>query len=174
MTVNIYFSDESGGTSISDTFNFGEGSPGSATTPKDIFIRHDGVNAKITNCSFYVTRCMSESYTGADANADLTELLGFGDSGYGLQINQVIPVGGWSPGDEFEESDCDSFRNGHGDINNKIVLSEDAISIGAKDGASIAIGGEAHVQIRYNIPSSVYHGSGQRGLTMVFAYDATS
>lgn len=173
MTTNIYFSNTSGGLSMSDTYDFGTVTPGNYSSPVDVFIRHDAVNAKITNCAFYVARCMSESYDGDDPNSDLIELLGFGDSDKGFQINQTIPVG-WTEGDEFGSSDWDSFKNGHGDINNKIALSEDAISIGAVDGASIAVGGEAHIQFRYYIPSSVSAGAGNRGISMVFAYDATS
>lgn len=174
MTVNIVFSSTSAGNAMAETQDSGEVTPGNDSVFQDIFIRHDAVNAPITNCAWYITRAVSPNYLGSDADADLTEILGWGDSDEGFRINQVIPVS-WTIGDEFEDVNWNSFKNGSGDINNQIPLDEDSISIGTPAGNSvIPVSGEAHVQVKWTLPSSIPAGSGYRGLSLVFAYSATS
>jgi hypothetical protein len=174
MTVNLVFSTTSAGDSMADTQDSGAVIPGTESDIINLFVRHDAVNAPITNCAWYITRCVSDNYTGENANDDLVEILGWGDLGNGFQINQVIPVG-WTDGDEFDSSDWLAFRNGSGDINNQIILDEDSLSIGTPAGDGIIpVGGESHVQLRWKVPSSVPSGSGTRGLTLVMAYSATS
>jgi hypothetical protein len=166
MTVNIIFSSTSGGDSMADTQDSGSVSPKDESTAQDIYIRHDAVNAPITDCSWYITRCVSLTYLGNDPDEDLTEILGWGASATeGFMINQI----------DSGTAVWDSFRVGHGDINNQIILDEDAISIGtpAGDGV-IPVAGEAHVQVKWVIPTSPSRGTGYRGLSLIFAYSATS
>lgn len=173
MTVNIIFSDTSAGDAIADTQDSGTVVPGAESDVHDLFIRHDAVAAAITNCAWYVTRCVSTNYLGSDADSDLTEVLAWGDAGDGFLVNQTAPAG-WTIGDIFPTA-FDPFSNGHGDIDNSIPLDEDSIVIGTPAGDGIIpIAGEAHVQVRWSIPSSVALGSGYRGLSLVFAYSATS
>ena len=174
MTVNIVFSDTSGGNAMAETQDSGTVTPGADSDEQDLFIRHDAVSAAITNCAWYITRCVSTGYLGSDADSDITEILGWGDSGDGFQINQVAPPS-WTEGSPFGSGDWDIFKNGHGDIDNQIPLDEDSIILGtpAGDGV-IPVGGEAHVQVKWAIPSDVALGSGYRGLSLVFAYSATS
>ena len=175
MTVNITLSDESGGNSLSDTQDSGTVVPGNESDFQDVFIRHDAAVNPITDCAWYVTRCVSTTYQGSDPDADLIEILGWGDGGSdGFVINQVIPVA-WTIGDQFAIVNDDLFKNSHGDENTQIQLPTTAINIGTPAGAGqIPVAGEAHVQFRWKTPSSVTLGSGYRGLTVVFAYSATS
>ena len=174
MTVNIIFSETSAGDSMAETQEpDAPVTPGNESDAWDLFIRSDAVNADVTNCAWYITRFVSPNYLGDDADADLIEILGWGDGNDGFRINQVIPPS-WTIGDDFDPADYDSFRNGHGDIDNQIPLSEDAI-IGTSSGDGVLpIGEEAHVQVRFEIPASVPSGSGYRGVSLVFAYSATS
>jgi len=174
MTVNITFSSISAGNSMADTQDSGTVTPGDDSDVQDIFIRSDAVNANLTNCAWYITRCVSTSYLGSDADSDITEILGWGDDGDGFQINQIIP-GAWTINDDFAPGTWKTFRNGYGDINNQIPLDADALVSGAAVADRILpINDEAHVQVRWKIPSSVSLGSGYRGLSIVFAYSATS
>lgn len=171
MTVNIVISATSSGDSMADTQDSGIVIPGDDSDELDLFIRHDGI-AAITNCAWYITRCVSANYLGADADSDLTEVLSWGDGAEGFQLNQVVPVS-WTIGDPFDPP-WDPFANGHGDIDNQIPLDEDSIIQGTPAGDTIPIAGEAHVQVKWTIPSTVALGSGYRGVSLVFAYSATS
>jgi len=175
MTVNLTISGVSGGDSLADTVDGGTVSPGSDTAFQDLFIRHDALVNPITDCAWYLQRYVGSSYLGDDADADLTEILGWGDSALGgFKINQVIPVG-WTTGTQFTVGNDQLFKNSYGDINNQLALSQNAINIGtpAGDGV-IPLAGEAHVQIRCSIPSAVAGGAGNRAVTLVLAYSATS
>lgn len=173
MTVNVIFSSTSAGDSMAETQDSGTVEPGDESLYHDIFIRHDAVAAAITNCAWYMTRCVSSSYLGTDADTDLTEVFGWGDAGDGFWINQTAPVS-WTIGQEFPTT-FDIFANGHGDIDNQIPLDKDSIIIGSVvTGGTIPVGGEAHVQMKWSIPSDVPLGSGYRGISIVFAYSATS
>ena len=175
MTVNIVFSNTSAGSQMAETQDSGTVTPGDESDIHDLFIRHNGISS-ITNCAWYITRCVSTSYLGSDADSDITEVLSWGDSGDGFIINQILPVS-WTSGPFAASGDAswDNFRNGHGDINAPITLDEDSISIGTPAGNGvIPANGEAHVQLKWSIPTSVSLGSGYRGLSLVFAFSATS
>lgn len=175
MTINVTFSNISGGDSLSDTTDMGSAIPGAESLVQDIFIRHDAIVNPITDCAFYIQRYVGSNYLGEDEDEDLTELLSWGDEATGgLVLNQVIPPS-WSYGDQFDESDDQLFKNGYGDINNQLLLDEDSINIGTPAGDGVVpLGGEAHVQVRFKVPSSVPGGAGYRAATVVFSYSATS
>ena len=174
MTVNITISDTSGSDSLSDTVDLGTGEPGADTDVQDLFVRHDAVSASITDCAFYVTRYTGSSYLGQDVDDDLDEILGWGDlASGGFTINQVIPVG-WAQGDQFSISNDQVFKNGYGDINSQLILLTSAINIGTPVEGEIPVAGEAHVQVRCQVPSSVPDGAGYRAIQLVMAYSATS
>jgi hypothetical protein len=175
MTVNITFSNVSGGDSLSDTVDLGSVEPGNESSWQDIFIRHDAVVNEITDCAWYLQRYVGSSYLGENEDDDLTELMSWGDAATGgFIINQVIPPS-WTYGEQFNTGDDQLIKNGYGDINNQLILDEDAINIGtpAGDGV-IPVAGEAHIQARFKVPSSVPNGAGYRAATLVFSYSATS
>lgn len=175
MTVNITFSNVSGGDSLADTVDLGSVTPGNDSDFQDLFIRHDAIVNPITDCAWYLQRYVGSSYQGEDEDSDLTELLSWGDAGTGgFIINQVIPPS-WGYGTQFDVLNDQLIKNGYGDINNQLILDEDSIDIGTPAGDGIIpIAGEAHVQVRFKIPSSVPAGAGYRAATLVFSYSATS
>jgi hypothetical protein len=179
MTVNITFSETSGGDSIDDSADLGRVVPGEETETADIldlFIRHDATVSPITDCAWYMQRYVGSNYKGVNGeDADLEEILSWGDDASGgIIINQVIPAG-WTEGTQFDEVNDQIFKNGYGDIDSQLTLKEDAISIGtpAGDGV-IPVSGEAHVQLRVKVPASVPAGAGYRMTLVVFSYSATS
>lgn len=181
MTVNIVASGTSGGDSLADTNDLGSVSPSGTSTVQDVFIRHDAVVASITDCAFYIVRHTGGTYLGSDADEDYSELLDWGYSTYtgatpvgGLAINQVIPPS-WEIGEEFDSGDWVYFYFGSGDIDHQLTLKQTAINQGSvsEDGV-IPVAGEAHVQVKWEVPSSVPNGAGYRAITLVFAYSATS
>jgi len=175
MTVNITFSNTSGGDSLADTVDLGSTTPGNPTSVQDIFIRHDAIVNPITDCAWYLQRYVGSSYLGDDEDDDFTEIMGWGDAATGgCVINQVIPVG-WTSPQQFTVGNDQTFKNGYGDINNQLILDEDSINIGTPAGDGIIpLAGEAHVQFRATIPSSVTAGAGYRAVTLVLSYSATS
>jgi len=175
MTVNITFSNTSGGDSLSDTTDLGSVDPGDETIFQDIFTRHDAIVNPITDCAWYLQRYVGSNYLGDNEDDDFVEIMGWGDAATGgFVINQVIP-GSWVYGQQFNILNDQIFKNGYGDINNQLILDEDSICIGtpAGDGV-IPVSGESHVQIRTSVPSSVPAGAGYRAVTLVFSYSATS
>lgn len=175
MTVNITFSSISGGDSLADTVDLGSVSPGSDSSYQDVFIRHDAIVNPITDCAWYLQRYVGSTYKGASEDDDLTELLAWGDATTGgFIINQVIPPS-WTYGTQFATGNDQLIRNGYGDIDNQLILDEDAINVGtpAGDGV-IPVAGEAHIQARFKIPNTVSAGAGYRAATLVFSYSATS
>ncbi len=175
MTVNITFSNVSGGDSLSDTVDLGSVEPGDESSFQDVFIRHDAIVNAITDCAWYLQRYVGSSYLGDNEDDDLTELLSWGDAASGgFILNQVIPPS-WTYTEQFDTGDDQLIKNGYGDINNQLILDEDSINIGTSGGDGvIPIAGEAHVQVRFQVPSSVPAGAGYRAATLVFSYSATS
>jgi hypothetical protein len=185
MTVNITISDTSGGDSLADTVDQGIVTPGNDSDIQDLFIRHDAQVNPITDCAFYLQRYVGSSYLGDNADDDFTEVMSWGDAATGgFMINQVIP-GGWTEGRPFWDSNppysdappdtWQVFKNGYGDINNQLILDEDSISVGTPAGDGVVpLAGEAHVQVKWNVPASVPAGAGYRAVTLVMAYSATS
>jgi len=166
MTVNITFSSTAGGYAMTDTQNSGTVVPGGvATQVQDIFIRHDADYAPITDCAWYIQRCVSINYTGDDADRDLAEIKEWGDAdGFGFQINQN-PI----------EATWQRFNNAQGTPSSQLGLPQVAVTQGvAADDGEIPVGGEAHVQVKWKVPASVPYGADVRGLSLVFAYSATS
>jgi hypothetical protein len=175
MTVNITFSNVSGGDSLSDTTDLGSATPGVDTAFQDIFVRHDAIVSPITDCAWYLQRYVGSSYLGENEDDDFAEVMSWGDAATGgFIINQVIP-GSWVYDQQFDEVNDQVFKNGYGDINSQLILDEDSICVGtpAGDGV-IPVAGEAHVQVRALIPASIPAGAGYRAVTLVLSYSATS
>ncbi len=176
MTVNITLSDQVGGSSyLPDMVDGGEVTPGDDTDFQDVFISHDALVNPITDCAIYIQRCVSSGYLGTDPDADITQLLGWGDASLGGVKMVMDGWTGWVVGTKNTSGTWLLFKNGYGDINNQIILSKDSIVVGPTpiDDGEIPVGGEAHVQILCSVPSSP-GSSGYKGFTMVFAYSATS
>ena len=174
MTINITISGSSGNDSLADTVSLGQASPSTDTEFQDLFIRHDAAVNPIEDCAFYVTRYSGSDYLGNDPDADFTEIMGWGAAASGgFIINQVVPPG-WVIDTQFDPGDDQVFKNGYGDVNSQLSLIEDAIINGTPDGDKIPVAGEAHVQVRAQIPASVPDGAGYRAIQLIMAYSATS
>jgi len=177
MTVNIIISDQSGGNSIADSVDLGQASTSSDTSFQDLFIRHDANAAAITDCAFYMTKYTSSGYLGSDADADYTEVLGWGDEddGDGFVVNQA-PQDPWTPGQQFPEGNDQIVKTiGGGTINSPLTLLSSAVVVGDPDeDGEIPLSGEAHIQARIKVPASVPAGAGYRAVELVMAYSATS
>jgi hypothetical protein len=175
MTVNITISGTSGSDSLADSVDLGTDiDPGNDTNIQDLFVRHDATVNPITDCAWYSYRYTASGYLGDDPDDDFTEIMGWGDAATGgFTINQTIPVG-WTTGTQFNVLNDQVFKNGYGDINNQLILDQNSINIGtpAGDGV-IPLSGEAHVQVRCQIPAAVTS-AGYRGIQLVFVYSATS
>lgn len=174
MTVNIVTSGTSGGDSLSDTVDIGSPLAGQATDYQDIFISHNAVVEPITDCALYITRYAGSSYLGADADQDIIDILGWGgavgDNGARVSMTPPSP---WTSGDKFP-SGWQQFKLGSGDVDNPITLDENSIIIGTPSGpGEIPVGGEAHIQIEVQVPSSV-SSAGYKAFSLVFAYSASS
>lgn len=195
MTVNISIANTSSGDPLPEVVDLGQVSPGYATTAYDLYISHDAENFKITDCAFYLVRYTGSNYTGAeDPDTDYSELIAWGDttnaddpSAHGVEIdfpvndndhggmyiNQVHPT--------FGDTDWNVIYTGYGsDANNSITLLQGAINdLGVgwtpADG-EIPLNGEAHIQIRWDMPKNLPSGSsaGIRFVQMVMAYSYTS
>jgi len=77
--VAITWSLTNGGAAITDVIDHSTVNNGSASAPKQIFLRHDGVFS-ITGCGLYI-RQYSATYNGdATAPLDFAEMLEWGDS----------------------------------------------------------------------------------------------
>ena len=73
MTVNITFSNISGGDSLSDTIDLGSVDPDVETDFQDIFIRHDAIVNPITDCAWYLQRYVGSSYLGENKDDDFSD-----------------------------------------------------------------------------------------------------
>jgi len=173
MTVNLTLSETSAGYALADTTDLGTVTPGSAIGHQDIFISHDAEVNPITACTIYAVRYAGSNYLGSDADADFTQIMGWGDTLVaGAEISMVADTP-WTSGTKFAAG-WQYFRNGNGDINNQLTLDEDSIVVGtpAGDGV-IPVGGEAHIQIDIDVPAAP-GSAGYKAFSTVFAYSATS
>lgn len=177
MTVNIIISDQSGGNSLADNIDLGKVDENGESSFQDLFIRHDANVSAITDCSFYMTRYTGTGYLGSDADADYSEVLGWGDAdeGDGFIINQA-PQSPWTAGQQFPTGNDQIVKTvGGGTINNQFTLLSSAIVVGTPSGdGEIPLNGEAHIQARVKVPDSVSAGAGYRAVELVMAYSATS
>jgi hypothetical protein len=175
MTVNLTISDTSMGNSLADTEDMGTLSPSSSGDYQDMYISHDAENNAISDVSLYATRCTRSFYLGDDADADITELLGWGDAATGGISFVMDGWDTWTSGENTTGSWL-TVKNGYGDVDNQIPLVLESITLGtppSSDG-EIPVSGEAHLQIKVTVPSSVPRGAGYRAFEFVVAYSATS
>lgn len=173
MTVNIFISGSANGSSLSDTEAFEEATPGTESDFKDLFISHDAEVSSITDCAVYIYRYTGSNYLGEDADADLTELLGWGDAATGGVKVVMDGWTGWISGTENTSGTWHTIKNGYGDITAPLTLPIESIVLGSipsSDG-EIPVGSTAHLQIKVSVPSSVPRGANYRqfGLTMAFS-----
>ena len=174
MTVNLTLSETLGGYSLADTTDMGTVTPGNAIGHQDVFISHDAEVNPITGCTIYITRYAGSNYAGIDADADFTQIMGWGDAATGGVELSMVPPGAWVTGTKFV-SGWNYFKNGYGDINSQLALDKDSIVVGsvpAEDGI-IPVGGESHVQLDIDVPTSP-GSAGYKAFSVVFAYSATS
>jgi len=175
MTVNITMSNQSGGNSLPDNVDLGTVNPNSSTAFQDLFIRHDASAASITDCAFYISRYSATGYLGVDADNDYSEIIGWGDAaaGDGFIINQHAT--GWTSPNQFPTANDQICSTGSGDINGQLPLLQSAINIGTvTENGVIPIDGEAHIQVRVEIPSSIPAGANYRAVQLIMSYSATS
>jgi len=173
MTVNITISGTSTGSSLSDSESLDQVSPGNDTDYQDLYISHDATVSSITDCALYITRSTSLTYPGLDADADLVELLGWGDAATGGVTFVMDGWGSWISGENTTGTWL-VCKNGYGDVDAQIELVKESITLGtppANDG-EIPVGGEAHLQVKVSIPAAT--SAGYRGFGFVMAYSATS
>ena len=175
MTVTLTLSETSGGNAMADTTDMGSATPGNDVTYQDIFISHDAVVNSITDCAIYAIRYAGSNYLGTDADADFTEIMGWGDAATGGVKVVMDGWTGWASGENAVGTWL-LFKNGYGDVDNQIPLDKDAVVVGTvpSSNGEIPVGGEAHIQVKVAVPSSVPGGAGYRAFSLVFAYSATS
>lgn len=199
MTVSVTISTQSAGDPIEEVTDLGETAPSAASDIVNLYVRHDAAVWQITDCAFYLVRYVGSSYTGdASPDEDFSSVIGWGDTTIGLNpnANGVGPLS--SPGvtdpayggfylnmnhtgnisGVFPPEDWHPFRTGYGDSpENAVILSQDAINnLGSgwtpADG-EIPFQGEAHVQVRWDIPVSATD-AGISFIQLVMAYSYTS
>lgn len=199
MTVTITMSNHSGGDQVEEVVDLGNKDPGNASPLTDLFIRHDAINNPITNCGFYIIRYAGSDYTGiANPDSDYNEVISWGDhtgDGTGLGAGGTEDEGGLfmnqnhlgrNPGDATEDDPYGKFKDGSWKAFNSNrgpgynmpwILSSDAINIKPVGYTPVAgeipQNGEAHVQMRWDVPSTV-ETAGARFIQLVMAYSYTS
>ena len=199
MTVTVTISGESQGNPLEEVTDFGEVAPGVASDNANLYIRHNAAVWQITDCAFYLVRYVGTQYdpSGAGPDADFSTVIGWGNTTIGLNpaANGVGPLtggvvdpayGGFylnmdhvhNTGGVFPPLQWHPLYSGHGDSpENAVILSQDAINnLGSgwvpADG-EIPFQGEAHVQVRWDIPVSASE-AGINFIQLVMAYSYTS
>lgn len=162
MSVTLTLSDSSGGNQISDSNDMGTVSTGTYTSEEELYISHDAVVNPITDFSIYAIRYAGSGYLGTDADADFTEIMGWGDAGTGGVLVSM-------------NSTWYRFKNGFGDVDNQITLDKNTIIVGSipSNDGEIPVGGEAYIKMRIQIPATV-GSAGYKAFSLVFAYSSTS
>lgn len=162
MTVTLVISGSSFGNPLGDTVDIGTDiSASSSTSTQDLYISHDAEVSPITGCALYVTEYVGSNYLGSSTTDDLSTLLTWGDSGDGIKLSQD------------QGSSWTTIKNGTGDIDNAISLTTDAITTGTPVAGQIPVDGEAHLQVKVDVPSSP-GSAGYRAFSFVMEYSATS
>lgn len=185
MAVSITWSLTNNGTGIT-LVDHGNAANGQNTTAKQVYIRHDGAN-EITNCAFY-NQQKSGSYTGsANAAADFTELINWGDGNTansfgGFQVN-MDAEGGFSGGptwgmSETQKTSADglkfTLRTGVADNpTNAVTLSEKMSTNMTTNGVIPAGVTDVTFQCRIKIPVDE-DTAGVRQFDQVLKYTYTS
>lgn len=174
MTVSLNISGSSGGTPFSLPEELGTLSPGSQSAPLDLYIRHTGTS-KIENTKVYILPYSAGVYLGSGtAQDDFDTVIGWGDvsgtgtSGSGLYFNLIQDA-------SFPETEWQAFRTGHGDsLANAVSLRTHSINIGSGVDGEIPALGEAHIQVRIDIPSSYSGSTGTLYVDLLFPFTSTS
>ena len=169
MVVNVTFSRTSGGLAIADILEGSENglkhgavANGEETIKESIYIRHDGDN-EITDCKFYCEQ-FSGSYGGnSSASLDFDELKEWGGSnaskGFLIDVNN----------DSVYEY---NLKVGQMDEEANAVSLDDS-GAGGSNPDDIGVGGEAHINVKVAVPSTVDI-AGIRQFDMIFKYSYTS
>jgi len=184
MSVNITWSDSNGGLSYDEPVVHGVAvAQGDNTTAKTIYLNHDGASV-ITGCGIYL-RAKQSSYGGdATADADLAELLAWGDDvdaddwgGACINLNATGSFAEASWPTLANKTTVDTYgyniRTGVGDSSSTTIPIKTVT--GASVSGEIPIGSNPNVrfQMRINVPTTV-GSSGTREFETVLKYTATS
>lgn len=203
MTVSVTISSTSSGNPVEEVTDFGEFGPGEASDVANLYIRHDAAVWQITDVAFYLVRYVGSQYpedetVAAGPDEDFSTVINWGDTTIGLNpnANGVGPLS--APGitdpayggfylnmnhqggvsGVLPPEDWHPFHTGYGDSpENAVILSQEAINnLGSgwtpTDG-EIPFQGEAHVQVRWDIPSNAAD-AGISFIQLVMAYSYTS
>lgn len=167
MSVNLIMSGTSGGSDLSEDVSLGSCALGATSSTQEIYISHDAIVNEITDVALYIMRDVSSGYLGDDPDADIVSLLGWADDTAtdGVQINMNASSPSWVP-----------MKTGSGDESAPLDLLKESIVVGsvpASDGI-IPVGGEAKVELKVKVPSSISGTAGIMGFSLVVAYSATS
>ena len=128
MSVSIIWSSTVGGEAITSIIDHGNAANGAATTPEEIFIRHDG-GSNITNVALYI-REYSGSYSGsATAAADIAEIINWGDQtaeddfgGFFINFNAATSYAtGWPTYSDKSPTGGFVHRTGYGDSESNAI-----------------------------------------------------
>ena len=102
-TVNLTWSYDDGGNAISDYVDHGNVGNGNSTPGQKVFVRHDGEN-EITGVGFFI-REFTGTYNGdATSNADIIELLGWGDQNTAAAFGGIMTHWGADESGEFSSN----------------------------------------------------------------------
>ena len=164
--------------------NFGESETGDASPPEvTLYFRHDGTQ-KVTNLAVNI-----QAYTGVyggdyNASADLTKIVGHGDSGYGLQVDFR-----WDAATKFEAGQYTVIETGTGvSFVTRILVPVEAMSrnnggtevdagtpVAGEVGAvgDTVLGDRAHMTWRYVTPTGEA-ATGRRQFDIYYSFNFTS
>jgi hypothetical protein len=174
MTVSLNISGTSGGRPFSMPQEMATLSPGSQSPALDLYIRHTGTS-KIENTKIYILPYSAGVYLGSGtAQDDFNTVIGWGDashpatSGGGLYFNLIQDSA-------FPDSEWQVFRTGTGDsLANAVSLRVHSINIGSGVDGEIPALGEAHIQMRVDIPSGYSGSTGTLYVDTLFPFTSTS
>lgn len=163
MAVNLTWSYTDGGNAIADFVDHGDVANGNNSSGEELYLRHDGENS-ITGVALFI-REFSGTYDGdATSNADIVELLDWGDSNTagtfgGVQINWDAVnayAAGWPTYDDKDPGDVLVHRTGVGDSEqNAVTLPTSTMSSAEPIAGEIIAGTTPGVRfkMRISVPS---------------------
>jgi hypothetical protein len=159
MSVNLIWSFTAGGNAIDSYVDHGDVNNGSNSAGREIYVRHDGEN-EISNVGFFV-REFTGTYNGdATSNADIVELLGWGDANTAASFGGIMVswdsvagyVADWPAYDDKDPGSAIVHRTGTGDSEqNAVSLPAGSIVGGAADAGKIDSGDNPGVRFKMRV-----------------------
>lgn len=188
MAVTAIASKTLGGSNVSDVlsgsttgYDIGTVTSDTATTPVNtIYFRHNGANT-VTDISYYIG-VFSGTYGGDySASLDLTKIIAHGDSGSGLQIEEVFNAGTPFAGSYFTVNNTNgrnygtrrTMRTTSFLYNNASVETTPTTPVQGQLGAfgDTVLGDNAKLRMRYVVPTTeTLVGIHQYDLIVIFSY----